>query len=179
MKPVSLGSRWLAAIAVGLASVVAQIVAPSLLVTGYAMVTRDGGQIVAFAFRVSEPVALLAAILVTVVGARWAVQRRLAVRESGTAIGAVSALAMVAAALRVHDVDGWTAGAVALLPLAGAVGGWLARRRASRRSAEARHTDERPAIGATSSPGQLGEAFPTGRVQSARSSAPSARPSNR
>jgi hypothetical protein len=90
MKPVSLGSRWLAAIAVGLASVVAQIVAPSLLVTGYAMVTRDGGQIVAFALRVAEAVALLAAILTTVVGAHWAVQRRLAVRDSGTVIGAVS-----------------------------------------------------------------------------------------
>jgi hypothetical protein len=94
------------------ATVAAGVIVPSVVITAFAFQSRDPHQIGRFAGTIAEPLALL--------GGAWVVYRwpMLIGRRSSVLLGVSGALGMIAAAFWVHDVDGWTAAAGILLPLA-------------------------------------------------------------
>lgn len=117
--------RWLAALLIGPASVAAAIALPSFAIAVYAWTTRDSERITAFALAVAEPLALLAALAVTGLAAYWTARRAARPTRWGVLLGSIAAAGMLAAALWVDDVDGWTVAALGLLPLAGMTGARL------------------------------------------------------
>lgn len=126
---------------VATASVVGTIVVPSVLISLYAAVIPEGMRVTTFALRVAEPVALAAAVAITASGARWTARRSARPRATGALTGVAAAVVGVACALWVGDVDGWTAAAVVLQPLAGLLGGWRAARDVAWREARGAATE--------------------------------------
>lgn len=120
---------------VAAASVVGTIVVPSVLISLYAAVIPEGVRVATFALRVAEPIALAAAVAITASGARWTARRSPRPHATGVLTGVAAAVAGVACARWVGDVDGWTAAAVVLQPLAGLLGGWRAAHDVAPRSA--------------------------------------------
>lgn len=113
-------SRWITLPIAGVASVVASIVVPSVVISGYALFVRDAMRVTHFALMVAEPLAFVGALVTTAMVARRTSRDRSA--RWGAVIGVAASAAMLGAAIWVHDVDAWTAAAVVLLPVAGMVG---------------------------------------------------------
>ena len=119
-----------------LASAAGAIVVPATMIGFYAAITPSSPQVTAFALRTAEPAALVAAVLVALVGARWAAAGATRPWLAGAAVGVLAALLTVGAALWTGDLDGWTGATAALQPLAGLLGGrWAAARAAAQRRA--------------------------------------------
>jgi hypothetical protein len=118
-----MGAAALAAI--GLVTVAASILLPTVIITIYALLVRDALRIGIFAVSVAEPLALVGAAGVAFLAARatvsWWNGRP---QVWGAIVGVLAATWMVAAAIRVQDIDGWTAAAAILLPVVGALGAW-------------------------------------------------------
>jgi predicted lipid-binding transport protein (Tim44 family) len=115
-----------------LASTVGAIVVPATVISFYATITPSSLQVTAFALRVAEPTALATAVIVTGLGARWAAADARRPRLIGMLVGVLAAALALGTALWTGDVDGWTAAAVVLLPLAGLLGGRRAEALAAR-----------------------------------------------
>jgi hypothetical protein len=130
-RSVVMGAAALAAI--GLVTVAASILLPTVIITAYALLVRDALRIGIFAVSVAEPLALVGAAGVAFLGARvtvsWWNSRP---QVWGAIVGVIAATWMVAAAIRVQDIDGWTAAAAILLPVVGALGAWWKTRPRSR-----------------------------------------------
>lgn len=103
---------WSRDLLVGLVADAASGMVPALLITSYALAARDSARITTFAMSVAEPSSLAGAIAVV------ALFPSSGGRRGGLRRGLVAAAVMVASAWWVHDVDGWTAAAVGLLPVA-------------------------------------------------------------
>jgi|GEM_PF-6667000 len=149
----------LALLSAAAACVVASVVLPSVVITLYALGTRDAEAVTRFAVAVAEPLALLGAGGATV----------LLARRAGRWTGVAAAAGILGAAIWVNDVDAWTYAALAGLPVVG----WLAARERPRPTR--RGTAETAAVPGPSVKALPGEGVPDAVVPTPRA-APASRP---